>query len=112
MLKKVVFVIVVIVLLLVINNLIHSIYNIWNKQDLLTQAQKELIKEQERNRKLKAELSYVQTAGFVEKEARDKLFMVKPGEQQVLIPNIASSEGKKNQKQQVPNWQQWLNLFF
>jgi cell division protein FtsB len=111
MLKKVVFIITIIVLLLVINNLIHSIYDIWNKQDLLTQAQKELIRQQDKNQKLKAELSYVQTATFIEQEARNKLFLVKPGEQEVLIPNNAS-ENKKTQQQQVPNWQQWLKIFF
>lgn len=101
----------VIVLLLVINNLIHSIYDIWSKQDLLNQAQKELGREEQRNQKLKAELSFVQTPKFVEEEARNKLFLVKPGEQQVLIPNMAS-ESSRVQEKQAPNWQQWLNLFF
>ncbi len=103
--------IVVIVLLLAINNLVHSIYDIWSKQDLLNQAQKELTKEENKNQKLKGELSYVQTQKFIEEEARNKLFLVKPGEQQVLIPNMAS-ESSRTQEKQVPNWQQWLNLFF
>ena len=111
MLKKAAFIITVIVLLLIINGLVHSIYDIWNKQDLLKQAQRELTKEEEKNQKLKAELSYVQTQKFIEEEARNKLFLVKPGEQQVLIPNIAS-ESSRVQEKQAPNWQQWLNLFF
>jgi len=109
--KKAIFLIAVIVFLLVINNLVRSIYDIWNKQDLLNQAQKELIREESKNQKLKAELSYVQTSKFVEEEARNKLFLVKPGEQQVLIPNKAS-ESSKIQTKQSPNWQQWFNLFF
>ncbi|MCL5019841.1 MAG: septum formation initiator family protein [Patescibacteria group bacterium] len=111
MVKKAIFLIVVIVLLLAINNLVRSIYDIWNKQDLLSQAQKELTKEESRNQKLKAELSYVQTQKFIEEEARNKLFLVKPGEQQVLIPNTASESSKKQEKQ-TPNWQKWLQLFF
>ena len=111
MLKKAIFLIIVIVLLLVINSLVHSIYDIWSKQDLLNQAQKELTKEEQKNQKLKAELSFVQTPQFIEGEARNKLFLVKPGEQQVLIPNTAS-ESSKVQEKQTPSWQQWLNLFF
>ena len=111
MLKKAIFLIIVIVLLLVINSLVHSIYDIWSKQDLLNQAQKELTKEEQKNQKLKAELSFVQTPQFIEGEARNKLFLVKPGEQQVLIPNTAS-ESSKVQEKQIPSWKQWLNLFF
>ena len=81
MLKKTGFLIVVIILMLIINNLIHSIYDIWSKQDLLNQAEKQLSKEESKNQKLKADLSYVQTQQFIEEEARNKLFLVKPGEQ-------------------------------
>ncbi|MCL5434811.1 MAG: septum formation initiator family protein [Patescibacteria group bacterium] len=111
MLKKAIFIVVVIVLLVIINNLVRSIYDIWSKQDLLNQAQKELTREEQKNQKLKAELSFVQTPKFIEEEARNKLFLVKPGEQQVLIPN-KSTESSKKQEVQIPNWQKWLNLFF
>jgi cell division protein FtsB len=111
MVKKTFFLIIVIVFLLFINNLVHSIYDIWSKQDLLNQAQKELTTEESKNQKLKAELSYVQTPKFVEEEARNKLFLVKPGEQEVLIANNAT-QSSKIQVKQSPNWQKWLNLFF
>lgn len=111
MLKKGVFLTTVIVLLLIINSLVHSIYDVWSKQDLLKQAQKELTKEEEKNQKLKAELSYVQTQKFIEQEARNKLFLVKPGEQQVLIP-IKSMENSKKQEKQISNWRMWWQLFF
>ena len=111
--KKAFFIAIVLVLLLVINNLIRSIFDVWNKQDLLTQAQNELTKEQQKNQKLKAELSYVETQKFIEEEVRDKLFLVKPGEESVLIPNkaIDGQSGKKEVQKQIPNWQQWLQLF-
>ncbi len=112
MVKKAIFLIAVIVLLLVINNLIRSIYDIWSKQGLLNQAQKELTREESKNQKLKAELSYVQTPKFIEGEARNKLFLVKPGEQQVLVPNKATESSRKKERTGVPNWQKWLNLFF
>jgi len=113
MAKKVIFIVVVVVLLVIINNLVHSIYEVWSKQDLLNQAQKELTREENKNQKLKAGLSYVKTQKFIEEEARNKLFLVKPGEQEVLLPGSSSSnQTQKKQEVQTPNWQKWLNLFF
>lgn len=108
--KKILFVIVVLVLLFIINSLARSIYNLWQKQDLLTQAQKTLEEEKLKNQKLKASLSYVETEEFVESEARNKLFLAKPGEQQVVIPQKEDKKPKK--KEIIPNWKKWLDLFF
>lgn len=109
--KKAVFILIVIVLLFIINGLIHSIFDTYSKKSLLTQAQKELEAEKLKNSKLKSQLSYVQTGQFIEEEARNKLFLVKPGEQHVVISDNLFE--KNNQpKKSLPNWQQWLNLFF
>lgn len=110
--KKAFFIVIVIILLVVINNLIHSIYDIWSKQDLLNQAQKQLSQEELKNQKLKASLSYVQTPQFVEQEARNKLFLVKPGEQDVLVSSSPTSQPQKQEKVKVNNWQKWVDLFF
>lgn len=111
--KKAIYILIVIVLLIVINGLVHSIYDLWHKQDLLTSAQKELQNQQLQNQKLKGELSYVQSQQFIEEQARDKLFLVKPGEQEVLISqNLINKGGPQKQTQNIPNWQQWLKLFF
>ncbi len=110
--KKLAFIVIVIVLLLVINNLSRSIYDLWHKQDLLTSAQKELLKEQQLNQKLKAELSFAKTRQFIEEEARNKLFLVKPGEQPVLIPEeLLKPYLSPKPTPAVPNYQKWLNLF-
>lgn len=110
--KKILFIASVVILLLIINNLSRSIYDLWQKQDLLTKAQKELVKEQQLNQKLKAELSYAKTRQFVEEEARNKLFLAKPGEQQVLISENQLNLGKKEKTEsKVPNWRKWWNLF-
>jgi cell division protein FtsB len=111
--KKAVYIFIVIVLLLMINGLFHSIYDIWHKQDLLTSAQKQLDREQLLNQKLKGELSFAQTPQFLEEQAHNKLFLVKPGEQEVLIsPSLIGKNQAQKQTQNTPNWQQWLNLFF
>ena len=111
--KKAIFIAIIIVLLLIIQGLISSIYTLWNKQDLLTSAQQELRQEQLQNQKLNGELSYVKSGQFVEEEAHNKLFMSKPGEQEVLIaPSLIPQAQVKKQVQIIPNWQKWLNLFF
>jgi cell division protein FtsB len=110
--KKIIFIIVIITLLLIINDLTHSIWNIWQKKDVVSQAQKTLNVEKQENQRLKAALSYSQTQEFIEKQARDKLFMSKEGEQKVLIlkdqEDLSSLEDKSND----PNWKKWWNLFF
>lgn len=86
-------------------------YDIWQKKDFVTEAQKELSFQKQENQRLKSALSYSQTQEFIEKQARDKLFMVKKGEQKVLIPK-ESEETLKEKKEGLPNWKQWWNLFF
>jgi cell division protein FtsB len=88
-------------------------HDIWQKTDYITQAQKELSFQKQENQRLKAVLSYSQTQEFIEKEARDKLFMVKEGEQKVLIPQESeNSNGNPPSGGNDPNWKKWWNLFF
>lgn len=111
--KKAIFILIVIVLMVIINSLIHSIYDLWHKQDLLVSAQKTLDAEKLKNQKLKAGLYQAQSVQFIEEEAHNKLFMVKPGEQEVLISqDILDKNKAKIKAQNLPNWQKWMNLFF
>lgn len=113
LMKKAAFILIVLILLFIINGLAHSIYDLWHKQDLLTSAQKELSQEQLKNQKLKAGLSYVKSPQFIEEQAHDKLFLVKPGEQEVLISQALQKQNQaQKQTQNTPNWQKWLQLFF
>lgn len=111
--KKAVFILIVIVCLLIINSLIRSIYDLWSKQDLLVSAQKELEAEKLKNAKLKGELSYAESGQFIEETAHNKLFLVKPGQQQVLISkDLIDKDNKEKARANIPNWQKWINLFF
>ena len=110
--KKIIFIGVVILFLVIINNLVHSILDLWQKKDYVMQAEKELSRQKQKNQELMSKLSYAKTQEFVEKEARDKLFMVKTGEQRVLVPSDSGETKQENQKTNLPNWQQWWNLFF
>lgn len=113
--KKAIFIITVIILLLAIKDLSTSIYDIWHKKDFVSQAEKELEFQKKENQRLKSELSYSNTQEFVEKEARDKLFMAKEGEQKVIVPseqNESSKDSLKEKENNTPNWKKWWNLFF
>lgn len=109
-LKKVVFIIIIIVCLITIQNLIRSIYELWNKQDHVVEAQKELEREKRENQKLKAQLSFVGSEEFIEEEARNSLFLVKPGESGVIVPEDLIKRRKTEKKEELPNWQKWINL--
>ena len=111
--KKTLFIVAIIVFLIIINNLVHSIYSIWQKDKLADDAEKQLIYQKEENERLKSALSYVQTQEFIEKEARDKLFMTKPNESIVLgSEDIKKNENSQDPKQDKPNWKKWVELFF
>ncbi len=110
--KKILFFVAIFVCLIIINNLIRSIASIWQKEELSLNAQKELNYQKERNRRLKSELSYVQTEEFIEKQARDKLFMTKPNEAIVIVPKADENKILPKKIEEKPNWRKWWELFF
>lgn len=111
--KKLIFFITIAICLSVIENFIASIYQLLYKKDVLIQVQNELQKEEQENKRLKDQLNRVKNPQFVEEQARDKLFLTKPGESVILIPSFqASDSGKTVKKEEKPNWQQWWDLFF
>lgn len=109
--KKVFFFTTVAILLVIINNLVRSTYDIWQKKDFVTEAEKTLSFQKQENQRLKSQLSYSKTAEFIERQARDKLFMVKEGEQRVLLSKD-SEETVGETKERLPNWRKWWELFF
>jgi hypothetical protein len=65
---------------------------------------------------LAKDLNYVMSEGFVEKEAREKLLMSKPGEVVVLLPpeeerDEISSENFDEEERELENWEKWVRLF-
>lgn len=113
--KRTIIIIASVSLLAIVANFSQSIYNLWHKRDLLSQAQNELKLAQKEHAQLQKQLAIVRSKQFVEEQARDKLFMVKPGESSVIIPQTllpTSSPLKKGEEAKKPNWQQWSSLFF
>ena len=113
--KKIAYFIIIIIFLLAINNLVHSIYSIWQKQDLIVQAQKNLTAEKKENAQLKNEISQVNQPQFIETQARDKLLLTKPGESIILLPKnqfATSSSSSSKLVDTRPNWKKWWDVFF
>ena len=84
--KKVLFFAGVLICILTINGLARSIYDLWHKQDVVVSSKTDLEKEKKENERLKQQLVFVKSQEFIESEARNKLFMVKPGESGVIVP--------------------------
>lgn len=113
--KKIAFFLFLLISFFVINSLIHSITVMWQKDQFISFAKQELENEKKKNQELKKQLVVVKRPQFVEEEARDKLFMVKSGENVIIIPSVSPIQQLTVNKQQSttkPKWQQWWELFF
>jgi cell division protein FtsB len=112
--KKITFFVILILCLFIINNFFHSIYRLWQKQDLMTTAEKELDRQRLEQKKLRQELAKVQNPSYIEEEARNKLFLIRPGEQVVVLPEASVSPERKQKvtREPDPAWQQWYRLLF
>lgn len=115
-LKKIVFFVFIVFSLFIINDLTHSIINLWQKHDLLERARRTLSIEKKKNGQLKERLKETAQPQFIEKEARNKLFLVKPGEGIVVTaPTVymqASASSTVKSGDRKPNWKQWWEMFF
>lgn len=109
--KKILFFAAILICILTINGLVRSIYDLWRKQDVVVSAKTDLEKAKKENERLKRQLVFVQGREFIENEARNKLFMVKPGESGVIIPTDLIQKKEEKKKPEAPNWQKWINLF-
>ncbi|SRR5258708_23127426 len=112
--KRLFFILIIAICLYIIKGLATSIYTLWQKQDLIVQAQKELEMQKDKHNQLQKQLSYSQTQQFIEEEARDKLFMGKPNEQTVILPTDFLTKQPKTKTiiNSSPNLKKWLELFY
>ena len=96
--------------LYLIFNLSKSTYDLWQRKALVKEAQEEKKEEEKKNRELKGKLEFVQSPEFIEKEAREKLGLAKPGETIVIIPPQEATQS--DVAEVLPNWKRWWKLFF
>lgn len=97
--------------------MIVGTHAIWQRQFVLTERQAEVARIEVENRRLKRQLEEIQSQEFLEKEARNTLGLVKPGEVEVIISSPAASPSgavEAGDLSQVPEagWRAWWKLFF
>ena len=83
------------------------------RKELLSQIEtleKEIQNVEKKNQELKAGISESQTQDYLEKEAREKLGLKKPGEEVVAIKKIQSEEKPTEQKEEKSLWQKFLEF--
>lgn len=116
MLKKIIYILTVFLGIYLIINLGGNISNLWQRQEEVIRAQQELEVLKKENKDLKAQFEYTQSREFLERQAREKLGLVLPGEKQVIIEEslLKATEGAASQKPQswLGNWEKWWKLFF
>jgi cell division protein FtsB len=81
----------------------------------------QVVAEQEEHEALQERLVYVSTDAYVEKIARERLKMVRPGDSAVVViprsveqapATVPVPATEVAEEEPEPNWQQWWNLFF
>ena len=100
-------------------SLSKTISDIYEKSRRVNELKSDIAKLEEENKKLNEEFAYKSTDEFIEKEAREKLFMGFIGERILIIPQNffenLKKEGSKSldvlgEKSEKPIYKQWLEL--
>lgn len=107
----------------VLGKMIYQNYQV-NQQ--IKNLEKEVYSMEKENQKLSDLIAFFQTETFKEKEAREKLSMVKPGEKVLVFPGNENTENSiveekgtstlsssdEDDSQNMPTYQKWWNFFF
>lgn len=109
--KKAATLVILVALIFLIRALTLSIISIYDRSLILKDLRTKQAAEQKEQAYLSQKLYYAKTDAFVEEEARQKLGLVRPGEQIVVDQKILPVT-PKSEPIAVPNWQKWLRLFF
>lgn len=115
--RKIVFALIFLIILVIFYALGSQIYGSLRSGDRLNQEMEVLVSLQKKNMELKNKLNLVQSVGFIEEEARNKLNLAREGEMVLLISQkridqVLGAEKKQVEEIKIPNWQGWLKLFW
>lgn len=98
--------------------LIKNILGVLNIQERVREAKKEVVGLDEEQEELKRRLEFATSSAFIERTAREKLGLGKPGEYVVVLPqeeflkSLAPSPEEEEKLPEEPNWKKWLKIFF
>lgn len=90
-----------------------TILDLWHRRDLVINRQKDLTRITTENQALKRQLDETKSESYVERIARDKLGLVKDGENIILLPQSNRKDTKGGIVFDYSHtWQKWWKLFF
>lgn len=111
--NKIIYGITSVLCLILVMNVIRSYISLSERGSILSEAELNLQNAKTKNEGLKRELAMVESPQYVEKEARDKLNLVKNGEVVVLLPSTSPPpEPTPTIFEEIPNWEKWRRVFF
>lgn len=110
--KRAIPIILIIILLFLIKGLVSSLYTTLSGSGIVKNLEYEYQAKKKETKYLEERLYFVKSTEFIEKEAREKLGLVKEGEYVVLAPVPLEKKQQTMISDDTPNWKKWLNLFF
>lgn len=115
MIKKAILGGIILLALLIAYNLLSQITNAVKSSDRLSEAVERVYRLEVENRQLKTKLAQIQSAQFIEEQARNKLGLSKVGETIVIIPDEKLRQvlgATQSTQPRLPNWLGWWKMFF
>lgn len=109
--KKGAMFLILVVLIFLIRSLTLSIISMYDRSQILKDLKAQETQKKREQAYLSQKLYFAKTDMFVEDEARQKLGLVRSGEQIVVDQKIGLTR-PKSEPEVLPNWQRWWNLFF
>ena len=95
----------------------RDLLDLMSSRERIAKEQAEVAQLEGEQQELASELNQVMSDEFVEKEAREKLLLSKPGETVVLLPpdehagEKDSSQNSQDSEEKFANWEKWAQLF-
>lgn len=93
-------------------NLANSWWRLYQRGDIIKEAEDKLLEVHEKQEELKRNLAKAQSTQFIEKQARDKLNLSKEGETLIILPPITPViEITPTITPALANWEKWVEVF-
>lgn len=116
MLRKIIIAGIILLVLSFAYNLLVQITNALRSGERLSAAADTLYQLEAKNRQLRQRLAEIQSAEFIEEQARNKLGLGKSGETMVIIPQerlkLVMGASQSGKVVRLPNFLGWWKVFF
>jgi len=111
--RKLIRVVVLCICIIIGIGMIRSVYRLSQKKGIIAERQQVLRRLSDKNKQLQEDLKEATGPAFIEREARDKLGLVREGETVVIMDRTQNSMTRtKENLKELPPWKQWWSLFF